>query len=110
MIGSVILFAPFILLPFLVAIIYRFTKKSPQKWTYTLTYMLLMCYFIIVVKLEYANTESPTEGWFLMYLPFIFLIVTFVITPLSLGLQSIFFRILLKKGRAIGKKSIHRTK
>ena len=90
----IIFFGPSLLLPLLIALIYRFTKLTPKKWTYILTYVTLVIYFTFLLNLEWNESDSSAKGWFQMYLPLYFIIILFIITPLSLLLQSIFFRIL----------------
>jgi len=95
----IILFGPFILLPFLVALTLSLTKSKPYKWTYIFTYTFLVGYFLFISRLSYLQdkTEPSTKFWSDLYYVIMFLITLFIVTPLSLGLQKVFYKMLNKK-------------
>ena len=94
----IILFAPFLLLPFLVALTLSLTKKQLNKWTNFSTYTLLISYFLFISRLTYLqdNPEPSTKGWYVLYFIITLLIMLFIITPLALILQKVFYKILTK--------------
>ncbi len=92
----VILFGPFVLLPFIVALIFSRIKVKPYKWTYVITYLVLFGYCLLLNYLVSNNNpaDPSTKGWFDLYSVIFGLMILFVIAPLSLVLQKAFYKML----------------
>lgn len=91
-----IIFAPYLLVPLIIALLFRLAHKKPGAWVYAATYLLLMGYFVVLAKAGSEETEPSTRAWLLLYLDMAYLIMLFIITPISLLLQKGFFKILEK--------------
>ena len=94
-----IIFAPFVVIPFLVALYYKRFNNTRVKRAYAFTYIVLLIYYVAFSRFTYLYTPpAPSvDAWY----PLVFigglLVVALLMAPAALLLQKVFF-MLFKTG------------
>ena len=88
----------FILAPVLINLIFKIIKVRPNHWGYILNYILLIVYpFFLYRTFNNAEPPSDVKGWSEIYSIAIYLIVIFILAPISVWLQSLTRQWIFKK-------------